>query len=218
MQLLENITEKFDAIISSFTHLDKEFLHLKQITKSYKSIENVQVLRNDVSMQTKLAWATLHSLLHSERITYRQNGYIWLGDLLIAEISEQRDASVWSNIKNLQLKIANAGVVDLSVASDVPLSLWLLCGLLKSKSNQIRWGFLFILERLLMQCKFLLDENETQQSSSDLGHEHVDRRLEKANALIDIMSSALSLVAQINETNRINILKVCCSRICSISF
>ncbi|XP_021892733.1 LOW QUALITY PROTEIN: uncharacterized protein LOC110810757 [Carica papaya] len=207
--LLENITEKFDAIISSFTHLDKEFLHLKQITKSYKSIENVQVLRNDVSMQTKLAWATLHSLLHSERITYRQNGYIWLGDLLIAEISEQRDASVWSNIKNLQLKIANAGVVDLSVASDVPLSLWLLCGLLKSKSNQIRWGFLFILERLLMQCKFLLDENETQQSSSDLGHEHVDRRLEKANALIDIMSSALSLVAQINETNRINILKMC---------
>lgn len=216
LQLLENMTEKFDTIISSFTHLDTEFSHLQQITKSYKFLESIEgaALRTGVGMKAKLSWATLHSLLHSNRISYRQNGYIWLGDLLISEISEEREASVWSNIKNLQRKIAHAGVHDSSVASDVPLSIWLMCGLLKSKNNLIRWGFLFILERLLMRCKFLLDENEMQQlGGNDVSHEHGDSRLEKANAVIDIMSSALSLVAQINETDRINILKVYSYRI-----
>lgn len=47
-----------------------------------------------------------------------------------------------------------------------------------------------------------------QLNSGSSGHGHLDNRLEKANAVIDIMSSALSLVAQINETDRINILKV----------
>ena len=61
-----------------------------------------------------------------------------------------------------------------------------------------------------MRCKFLLDENELQNSSSieAAGQVQDNSRLEKANAMIDIMSSALSLVAQINETDRINILKV----------
>ncbi|KAJ0046177.1 hypothetical protein Pint_06252 [Pistacia integerrima] len=206
--LLENVAEKFDIIISSFTHLDKEFSHLQQITKTFKFMESFEDVRNGVFMKVKLSWATLHSLLHSERIAYRQNGHIWLGDLLIAEISEERGASVWSNIKNLQRKIAHAGCHDSSVASDVPLSIWLMCGLLKSRNNLIRWGFLNILERLLMRCKFLLDEKE-QHPMSDVANEHEDSRLEKANAVIDIMSSALSLVAQINETDRINILKMC---------
>ncbi|XWS66021.1 hypothetical protein CRYUN_Cryun05aG0164400 [Craigia yunnanensis] len=210
--MLENITEKLDTIISSFTHLDKEFLHLKQITKSNKFMDSVEgsSLRNGVGMNAKLAWAILHSLLHSDKISYRQNGFIWLGDLLISEISESRNGSIWSNVKSLQNKIAYAGVHDSSDASNVPLSIWLMCGLLKSKNNIIRWGFLFILERLLMQCKFLLDESEMQQSSNnDVGPDHRDTRLEKANAVIDIMSSALSLVAQINETDRMNILKMC---------
>ncbi|XP_061986271.1 uncharacterized protein LOC133705165 isoform X2 [Populus nigra] len=210
--LLENVTEKFNAIISSFTHLDKEFSHLIETTQSYKFLESVEsaVPRNGVGVKAKLSWATLHSLLHSERIAYRQNGYTWLGDLLIAEITEGRDVNVWSNVKELQRKIAYAGVHDSSVSSDVPLSIWLLCGLLKSKHNIIRWGFLFVLERLLMRCKFLLDKNEMQHPrSSNASHEHADSRLEKANAVIDIMSSALSLVAQINETDRINILKMC---------
>jgi hypothetical protein len=80
---------------------------------------------------------------------------------------------------------------------------------LKSKYNYIRWGFLFVLEKLLMSCKFLLDEHEMQLSNSkDLEHGKKDWYHEKANAVIDIMSSALSLVFQINETDRINILKV----------
>ncbi|PPS06514.1 hypothetical protein GOBAR_AA14135 [Gossypium barbadense] len=209
--LLGNITEKLDAIISSFTHLDKEFLHLKQITKSNKFMDDIEgsSVQNGAGMKARLAWTILHSLLHSDRISYRQNGYIWLGDLLIAEISESRNGSIWSNIKSLQNKIAYAGAHDFCDHSDIPLSIWLMCGLLKSKNNNIRWGFLFVLERLLMQCKFLLDESEMQKSSdTDFCLDHSDSRLEKANAVIDIMSRALSLVA-INETDRINILKMC---------
>ncbi|KAA3481795.1 SANT domain-containing protein 2 [Gossypium australe] len=210
--LLENITEKLDRIISSFTHLDTEFFQLKQITKSNKLKDNVEgsSTRNSVAMKAKLAWSILHSLLHSDRILYRQNGFIWLGDLLIAEISDSRNGSIWSNVRSLQNKIAYAGVHDSSDPSDIPLSIWLMCGLLKSKNNSIRWGFLVVLERLLMRCKFLLDESEMQQpSNSDVSPDNRDTRLEKAITVIDIMSSALSLVAQINETDRINILKMC---------
>nr|KJB73835.1 hypothetical protein B456_011G255800 [Gossypium raimondii] len=210
--LLENITEKLDRIISSFTHLDTEFFQLKQITKSNKLKGNVEgsSTRNSVAMKAKLAWSILHSLLHSDRILYRQNGFIWLGDLLIAEISDSRNGSIWSNVRSLQNKIAYAGGHDSSDPSDIPLSIWLMCGLLKSKNNSIRWGFLVVLERLLMRCKFLLDESEMQQpSNSDVSPGNRDTRLEKAITVIDIMSSALSLVAQINETDRINILKMC---------
>ncbi|KAJ7975837.1 SANT domain-containing protein 2 [Quillaja saponaria] len=210
--LLEVVAEKFDTIISSFTHLDKEFSHLIQITKSYKILENIEGagLRNGVGPKAKLSWATLHSLLHSERIAYRRNGYIWLGDLLIAEISGERDAGIWSNVEQLQKNIARAGIQGSSDTFDVPLPISLMCGLLKSKHNFIRWGFLFVLERLLMRCKFLLDENEMKESSSnDVGRVLENSRLDKANAVIDIMSCALSLVFQINETDRINILKMC---------
>ena len=52
----------------------------------------------------------------------------------------------------------------------------------------------------------MLDESELQHSVGNEAHEKT--RLDKANAVIDIMSSALSLVAQINVTDRMNILKV----------
>ncbi|CAL1387319.1 unnamed protein product [Linum trigynum] len=211
--LLKNITETFDMVISSFTRVDKEFFHLIQLTKRDKFLEGIQSEspRNGIVMKAKLSWATLHSLLHSDRIACRQNGYIWLGDLLISEISEGGEVRMWSNINALQEKITLAGVCDdMAAAEDVPLSIWLMCGLLKSKHNVIRWGFLFVLERFLMSCKFLLDENEMQQSGvGNISRGDADSRLEKANAVVDIMSSALSLVAQINETDRFNILKMC---------
>lgn len=216
LQLLEIVAEKFDTVISSFTHLDKEFSHVIQIAKSHKFLENMEgvALRNGIGLEAKHSWLTLHSLIHSERISYRQNGYIWLGDLLIAEISADRDGNIWSSIKYFQQKIAQAGNQESLDTSNVPLSILLMCGLLKSKYNYIRWGFLFVLERLLMRCKFLLDEHEMQLSfSRDLDHGKKDWHLEKANAVIDIMSSALSLVFQINETDRINILKVIVSEL-----
>ncbi|XP_058774858.1 uncharacterized protein LOC131649129 isoform X3 [Vicia villosa] len=216
--LLETVTEKFDEMISSFTHLEGEFSHMIQITKTHRSPENMEgvALRNDIGLQAKHSWSTLHSLLHSERLSYRQNGCTWLGDLLIDEISGERDGTIWSNIKSFQENICQAGKHDSSATPDAPLPISLMCGLLKSKHNYIRWGFLFVLERLLMRCKFLLDEYEMQQSRrSDLGHRKKDWHLDKAHAVIDMMSSAL--LFQINEkdctnkyeTDSTNILKMC---------
>ncbi|CAI9768365.1 unnamed protein product [Fraxinus pennsylvanica] len=212
IMLLESIVVKFDMLIRSFTHLDREFTQMVQITKSYKSLESIdEVLKNSIGIKAKLSWATLHSLLHSERSACRHNGYLWLGDLLIAEISDEGDESLLSSIKTLERKINLAGVNDYSASLGVPLPVWLMCGLLKSRNNLSRWGFLFVLERLLMRCKFLLDESEVQHiiRSEAAGLMHAKNRLEKANAVIDIMSSALSLMAQINETDRMNILKMC---------
>lgn len=207
---MEKIVEKLDVLIRSFIHLDQEFSHMIQISKSHKFLDGTEGLGNSINMKAKLSWATLHSLLHSERTSSRHHGCLWLGDLLITEISEEGDASIWSSIKNLQQKIKLAGVNNYAADLDVPLHIWLLCGLLKSKYNFVRWGFLFVLERLLVRCKFLLDESEVHHaiSGETLGHLNNKSRLEKANAVIDIMSSALSLMAQINETDRMNILKV----------
>ncbi|XP_042512090.1 uncharacterized protein LOC122087145 isoform X2 [Macadamia integrifolia] len=210
--ILEKIIEKFDNILGTVTHLDDEFSHMIWITKSYKSLKSIEdrVMETGIDMNVRFSWATLHSLLHSKRSAYRQNGYIWLVELLIAEISENRDTSVWSSIRNLQKHIGLANTQD-SIGSDISLHIWVMCGLLKSKHNFIRWGFLFVLEKLLMRCKLLLDEKEHEHSSSGelRRHENGNYRLEKANAVIDIMSSSLLLVYQINETDHINILKMC---------
>ncbi|GMH07937.1 hypothetical protein Nepgr_009777 [Nepenthes gracilis] len=208
--LLEKITGRFDSIIGSFTNLENEFSQMRQITKSYKlqrSIEDGDIGKN-ITMKANLSWATLHSLLHSDRIPCRWNGYIWLGDLLVSEISEERSTSVSANIRNLQQQIALAGLKDPSTP-DIPLSIWIFCGLLKSKNNMIRGGFLFVLEKLLMRCKLLLDENELEHSTNTAEDVHDDNCLEKANLVIDIMSCSLSLVTQINETDHFNILKMC---------
>lgn len=160
-------------------------------------------------MQAKLSWATLHALLHSERAAYRHNGYIWLVELLVSEISDEGNKSVWLNVKNFQQQIGISGNQESSFSS-VPLSICVFYGLLNSKLSEIRWGFLFVLEKLLMRCKLLLDEKELQHMSNiePSDHDNGKIRLEKANAVIDIMSSALALVFQKNETDRTNILKV----------
>lgn len=181
-----------------------------QITKSYRSFKSIEEgLGETNGMKVSLSWATLHSLLHSDRYAYHHNGYIWLVELLLSEISEDSDRSIWRNIRDLQEQIGVAGSQDLTPSS-VPLSISLLCGLLKSKHNYIRWGFLFVLDKLLMRLKLLLDESDVQNTrhGDAVSFDYSENRLEKAKAVVDIMSCALSLVVQINETDRINILKV----------
>ncbi|XP_021771172.1 uncharacterized protein LOC110735298 isoform X1 [Chenopodium quinoa] len=209
--ILEKVMSEFDSIISSFTHLQKEFSDMRQHTKSYKLLKSIDdgVIGRNVSNNAKLSWATLHSLLHSDRIACRQNGYIWLGDLLVSEISEGSDGNLFLSISSLQQQVALVDLKDSSALSDIPMSIWLMCGLLKSKDSTIRAGFLFVLEVLLMRCKCLLDENELEDSTRNGGDSLPDHCLQKANSVIDIMSSCLSLVAQINETDHFNILKMC---------
>ncbi|XP_042434126.1 uncharacterized protein LOC122020315 [Zingiber officinale] len=209
--LLDKIIRKLDTTLSTFTRLDSEFSYMIRLTKTCKSFISIKdvLSKTDIGEKAKVSWATLHSLLHSDRSAYRHHGYIWLVELLLIEISESRSGNIFSNVKNLQQQIAVAFCQD-SAYSEVPLAISIFCGLLKSKHNFVRWGFLFVLEKLLTRCKLLLGETELQDSSAESSaSNHTETCLNKANAVIDIMSSALSLVVQINETDHISILKMC---------
>lgn len=203
---------KYDASISSFASVDKEFSSMIRLTKSCKYLKSIEdgYLDFETASKVKLSWATLHSLLHSEQMSCRHNGYIWLLELLVSEISEDGKMSIWHNINTLRDKIGIAGQENSLTDSSVPLPIWILCGLLKSKHPFIKWGFLFVLEKLLMRWKLLLDENKVECMSKhgDISSVHNENRLEEANAVVDLLTSALSLVVQNNETDRINILKV----------
>ncbi|XP_006645402.2 uncharacterized protein LOC102706703 isoform X2 [Oryza brachyantha] len=205
--LLDKVIRKLDGTVSTFSRIDTEFTYMIQITKSYKCFSSIRDGHEDadVALRARLCWATLHSLLNSQISSYRHHGYIWLVELLLSEISEETDGSIWSKIQKLQDEIEVAGSQDLS-CSEVSLPVCLLCGLLKSKHNFIRWGFLYVLDKFLMRCKLLLDDNDMQEHAVA---DHSKNRLDKAFAVIDIMNSALLLVVQNNETDHINILKMC---------
>ncbi|XP_062232552.1 uncharacterized protein LOC133929781 isoform X2 [Phragmites australis] len=204
--LLDKVIKKLDGTVSTFSRIDSEFAYMIQVTKSCKCFSSIKDGCDDadVALRARLCWATLHSLLHSQISSYRHHGYIWLVELLLSEISEETDGSVWSKIQKLQEEIEVAGSQDL-LSSEVSLPVCMLCGLLKSKHNFIRWGFLYVLEKFLMRCKLLLDDSDMQDHTVD----HSKNRLDKAFAVIDIMNSALLLVVQNNETDHINILKMC---------
>ncbi|KAG0502931.1 hypothetical protein HPP92_003003 [Vanilla planifolia] len=208
--ILHEIIKELDAITNTFTHLDVEFSYMIQLTKSYQSSSALDGLEEgEIGFRTRLSWGTLHTLLHSERAACRHHGYIWLVELLLFQINEAEGRSIWSNFEDFEQCIGFACSQD-PTPSVVPLPISIMCSLLKSKHNFIRRGFLFVMERFLMHCKLLLGEDDLQFSS----HEETvsplsDRRLHKANALIDLMSCALSLVVQINETDHLNILKMC---------
>lgn len=91
----------------------------------------------------------------------------------------------------------------------VRLTTWVLCGLLKSKYNYIWWGFLFVVENFLMQCKFLL-KNNLHHANDDgiVNHDFSSERLNKSNAIIRVMNSSLLLVVSTNGIDCINVLKV----------
>ncbi|VAH70312.1 unnamed protein product [Triticum turgidum subsp. durum] len=205
--LLDKVIRKLDGTVSTFSRIDNEFAYMIQVTKSFKCFSSIKdgSEDGDVASRARLCWATLHSLLHSQISSYRHHGYIWLVELLLSEVSEETDGSVWSKIQNLQEEIKDAGSHDTS-CPEVSLPVCLLCGLLKSKHNYIRWGFLYVLEKFLMRCKLLLDDSDMQEHSVAY---HSKNRLDKAFALIDVMSTALLLVVQNNETDHINILKMC---------
>ncbi|KAL0929165.1 hypothetical protein M5K25_001109 [Dendrobium thyrsiflorum] len=208
--ITEKIISELDDTLGAFTHLDNEFADMMQLTKSYQSSSALDELGEaEIGLRTRLSWATLHSLLHAERAAYRHHGYIWLVELLILEISKVKGRSIWANIEIFKQHFIDAGNQDIT-SSVAPLSIIIMCGLLKSKHNFIRKGFLFVLERFLMHCKLLLDEDQLQSiNHEDKIADHHQIRLQKANAVIDVMSCALSLVVLINETDHLNILKMC---------
>ncbi|XP_028549500.1 uncharacterized protein LOC110099906 isoform X2 [Dendrobium catenatum] len=208
--ITEKIISELDDTLGAFTHLDNEFADMMQLTKSYQSSSALDELGvAEIGLRSRLSWVTLHSLLHAERAAYRHHGYIWLVELLILEIGKVKGRSIWANIEIFKKHFIDAGNQDIT-SSTAPLSIIIMCGLLKSKHNFIRKGFLFVLERFLMHCKLRLDEDQLQSiNHNDKIADQNQIRLQKAYAVIDVMSCALSLVVLINETDHLNILKMC---------
>ncbi|KZV57084.1 hypothetical protein F511_05958 [Dorcoceras hygrometricum] len=56
--------------------------------------------------------------------------------------------------RNSWAQIIHCKLNDYSADLDVPISNWLLCGLLKSENSRVGWGILFVVERLLIRCKY----------------------------------------------------------------
>ncbi|XP_057812898.2 uncharacterized protein LOC131026903 isoform X1 [Cryptomeria japonica] len=223
-ELLEDIVESLDSVVSYYAHLDDEFSEMLQITMVNESLIHIQegpkeqnTIEDSVSVSR--AWTTLDYLLHSSRAIYRQNGYFWLVELLFAEIVRESNRM---KVQNLQQQFGLFGVSERSDSdhfeeqslSHVSSSLRLLSGLLKSKYNYIRWGFILILERLLLRCQLsVLDENRAHGEADGREYRQVGTNglyaEDKANAVIGLMNAALSQIFLANETDRIMILKMC---------
>ncbi|KAH9326163.1 hypothetical protein KI387_006341, partial [Taxus chinensis] len=222
--LLEDIVGLLDSVVAYYAHLDDEFSEMLSVTMMNESLTPIQqgCQEHDTigdSVSVSQAWTTLDSLLHSSRAIYRQNGYFWLVELLFAEIVRESNKL---KIQNLQQQF---GLFGGSEGSDsdhlgdkssphVSSSLQLLSGLLKSKHNYIRWGFIFILERLLLRCQLsVLDKNKAHDEADGREFRQVGTNSlyteEKANAVIGLMNATLSQIFLANETDRIMILKMC---------
>lgn len=223
-EVLKDIVKLLDSVIATYNHLDDEFSEMLHITMVSEGLTHIQkgCLEKEIigdSNRVSESWSTLSSLLHSPRATYRQNGYCWLLELLFAEMFRESNKL---NIQNLQQQLGLLGISERSdpdhsedqSSHGVSSSVQLFSGLLKSKYNYVRCGFIIVLERLLLRCQLsVLDEHELDQGAGDrefrLDGSDSSYIQEKANAVIGLMNGALSQIFLANETNRINILKMC---------
>lgn len=223
-EILNVIVKLLDSVIATYNHLDDEFSEMLNITMVNEGLTHIQKgqLEHEIigdSNRVSEAWSTLSSLLHSPRATYRQNGYCWLVELLFAEMFRESNKV---NIQNLQQQLGRLGSSERSdpdhsedqSSNGISSSVQLFSGLLKSKYNYVRCGFIIVLERLLLRCQLsVLDDHELDQGVADrefrLDGSDSSYIQEKANAVIGLMNAALSQIFLANETNRINILKMC---------
>lgn len=223
-EVLNDIVKLLDSVIATYNHLEDEFSEMLHITMVSEGLTHIQKgrLEQEIigdSNRVSEAWNTLSSLLHSPRATYRQNGYCWLVELLFAEMFRESNKV---NIQHLQQQLGRLGSSEKSdpdhsedqTLRGVSSSVQLFSGLLKSKYNYVRCGFIIVLERLLLRCQLsVLDDHELDQGAVDrefrLDGSDSSYIQEKANAVIVLMNGALSQIFLANETNPINILKMC---------
>lgn len=223
-EVLNDIVKLLDSVIATYNHLEDEFSEMLHITMVSEDLTHTQKgrLGQEIigdSNRVSEAWSTLSSLLHSPRATYRQKGYCWLVELLFAEMFRESNKV---NIQHLQQQLGRLGSSDKSDPDHsedqssrvVSSSVQLFSGLLKSKYNYVRCGFIIVLERLLLRCQLsVLDDHELDQGAVDrefrLDDSDSSYIQEKANAVIGLMNGALTQIFLENETNPINILKMC---------
>lgn len=205
MQLLEEVAGSLDMLAATSSHLEADFLELVPPTMSaggFNAATGSLGFSSDFDFATaSRAWATLYALLHSPRPSCRNNGYTWLLDLLLAEMAKGGLKHTHVLLRQLE---RNSPTISPAVR--------LLCGLLKSRSPQIRLGFVIVIEKLLLQCqKPGWDGDVSHTNTEDDLKEDATRKLgaqERALALQGLMIGALWQVISAKEKDCINILKV----------
>lgn len=77
---------------------------MRQIIKLCKFLKSIEdgVVGRSIGRKVKLLWVILYFFFYLDRVVCRKNGYIWLGDLFIFEISEESGGDLLTNISSLK--------------------------------------------------------------------------------------------------------------------
>lgn len=215
-RLLQEITSMLDTLVVTFTQPDEEFSEPLSVTMAGQEPGTLNGSSADFSIASQ-AWVTLHSLLHSSKLSCRLHGYSWLSDLLSSEMA--RDSSgIFDNV--IQQHVLNSswskGLAEFNekteMKSSLLVALHLLYGLLRSKHAVIRRGFVVVLERLLITCQNLAVRSTSMQllEGENIVEETKSLLAEKwEKKLLALMNGALLQFVSENDTNHINILQMC---------
>jgi hypothetical protein len=165
---LDDVVASLDKLATYYAHPEEEFMDLLPLTMASEGLSSD--LNSNFSQDTiRMAWSTLEFLLHSPRASYRYSGYLWLLELLSAEMTRggskqstklktnalQRQLGLLGNQERAAEKDAleNEETENQHHNPTISSAVRVLCSLLKSKNPSVRRGFVLILERVLIQCQ-----------------------------------------------------------------
>lgn len=218
-----------DKLADSYAQLEEEFMVLLPVTMASEGL-SCDINCNFSQDTVRMAWSTLEFLLHSPRASYRYSGYLWLLELLSAEMTRggsKQSTKVKTNALQRQLgllgkqeRAAENEVSDNEESGHqnhtptISSAVRVLCSLLKSKNPSVRRGFVLILERVLIQCQrhgLELEFNLSTLTDGELTRQEGARSTgaqERALAMLGLMNGALWQAISANDTDRVNILQV----------
>lgn len=227
LQFLDEVVTSLDKLAASYSNPEEEFTKLLPVTMASEGLSS----DNNFSQETtRMAWSTLEFLLHSPRSSYRYSGYLWLLELLSAEMTRggsKQSTKLKTNALQRQLgllgKQERATGVDVSENEEtgnqnhtptISSAVRVLCSLLKSKNPSVRRGFVLILEKVLIQCQrhgLELEFNSASVIDGELTKQEGVRSTgaqDRALAMLGLMNGALWQAISANDTDRVNILQV----------
>ncbi|KAL2632070.1 hypothetical protein R1flu_016756 [Riccia fluitans] len=231
-QLLEDVVGALDKLAATYAHPQEEFMGLVSLTLASEGLDTSKTGETEDVPDSALvakAWSTLEFLLHSPRPCYRFNGYVWLLELLQAQMARGSAKSSKLNTNSLQRQLGLLGNLEKPAADceapdsgsieeqeETPSSaVRLLSGLLKSKRPSIRRGFVVVLERVLLLCQRYGCDLELSNSAVVDGEVTKPEGMkgmvaqDRALAMLGLMNCCLWRAISANDTDRVNILQMC---------
>ncbi|CAM6094015.1 unnamed protein product [Calypogeia fissa] len=229
-EFLDAVVASLDKLAASYSNPEEEFMKLLPVTMASEGLSS-DVKNNFSQDTTRMAWSTLEFLLHSPRSSYRYSGYLWLLELLSAQMTRggsKQNTKLKTNA--LQRQLGLLGKQERATGNDaseneeignqihtpaISSAVRVLCGLLKSKNPSVRRGFVLILEKVLIQCQrhgLELEYNSSCSIDGELTKQEGARNTgaqDRALAMLGLMNGALWQAISANDTDHVNILQMC---------